>query len=45
MSLGRDATNWMKRRNSMKALRETDELTIRTELVGGMGKGTVEALG
>ena len=35
--LGLDATNWMKEKLDA-AIKGDDELTIRTELVGGMGK-------
>tara|TARA_B100001057_G_C22815714_1_gene937342 strand:+ start:109 stop:498 length:390 start_codon:yes stop_codon:yes gene_type:complete len=35
--LGIDATNWMKEKLNA-AIKGDDELTIRTELVGGMGK-------
>ena len=35
--LGIDATNWLKERLEA-AIKGDDELTIRTELVGGMGK-------
>ena len=36
-ALGIDATNWMKK-NLEDTIAGDDELTIRTELVGGMGK-------
>ena len=36
-ALGLDATNWMKK-NLEDTIAGDDELTIRTELVGGMGK-------
>ena len=36
-ALGIDATNWMKEKLNA-AIKGDDELTIRTELVGGMGK-------
>ena len=36
-ALGIDATNWMKK-NLEDTIEGDDELTIRTELVGGMGK-------
>ena len=36
-ALGIDATNWMKK-NLEETIAGDDELTIRTELVGGMGK-------
>ena len=36
-ALGLDATNWMKK-NLEETLDGDEELTIRTELVGGMGK-------
>ena len=36
-ALGLDATNWMKEKLDA-AIKGDDELTIRTELVGGMGK-------
>ena len=36
-ALGIDATNWMKK-NLEDTIDGDDELTIRTELVGGMGK-------
>ena len=36
-TLGIDATNWMKEKLNA-AIKGDDELTIRTELVGGMGK-------
>ena len=36
-ALGLDATNWMKK-NLEETIAGDDELTIRTELVGGMGK-------
>ena len=36
-ALGIDATNWMKEKLE-SAIEGDDELTIRTELVGGMGK-------
>ena len=35
--MGIDATNWMKEKLNA-AIKGDDELTIRTELVGGMGK-------
>ena len=35
--MGLDATNWMKEKLDA-AIKGDDELTIRTELVGGMGK-------
>ena len=37
IALGLDATNWMKEKLDA-AIKGDDELTIRTELVGGMGK-------
>ena len=37
-ALGIDATNWMKEKLEDTIAGEGDELTIRTELVGGMGK-------
>ena len=37
-ALGIDATNWMKEKLEATIAGEGDELTIRTELVGGMGK-------
>ena len=36
-ALGLDATNWMKK-NLEETIAGDEELTIRTELVGGMGK-------
>ena len=36
-ALGVDATNWMKEKLT-ETIKGEDELTIRTELVGGMGK-------
>ena len=36
--LGIDATNWLKERLEGLAIKGDDELTIRTELVGGVGK-------
>ena len=37
-ALGIDATNWMKEKLEATIAGDGDELTIRTELVGGMGK-------
>ena len=37
-ALGIDATNWLKKKLEDTIAGEGDELTIRTELVGGMGK-------
>jgi len=37
-ALGIDATNWMKKKLEDTINGDGDELTIRTELVGGMGK-------
>ena len=37
-ALGIDATNWLKRKLEDTIAGDGDELTIRTELVGGMGK-------
>ena len=36
--LGIDATNWLKEKIERPAIKGDDELTIRTELVGGVGK-------
>tara|TARA_R100000008_G_scaffold834_1_gene698 strand:+ start:194 stop:592 length:399 start_codon:yes stop_codon:yes gene_type:complete len=36
--LGIDATNWLKKKLEDTIAGDGDELTIRTELVGGMGK-------
>ena len=40
-ALGIDATNWMKEKLDA-AIKGDDELTIRTELVGGMGNLVIE---
>ena len=37
-ALGIDATNWLKKKLEDTIAGDGDELTIRTELVGGMGK-------
>ena len=37
-ALGIDATNWLKKKLEDTISGDGDELTIRTELVGGMGK-------